>query len=123
MTSVPTFPPEGRRSPQTPTDRAAATLDLHGSSPISRAPATLLAPKDHWEGLREADVKRNGLFELLKTADERLSPLLSALTPAAGSPPEPRPMPASPGIVPPLHQHVAEFLERRRRTGGSQGII
>jgi hypothetical protein len=79
--------------------------------------------QDPWANMRVAKGQPNSLLDLLKTADERLSPLLSALTPAAGSsPPEFRPMPAAPQTVPPLSQQVAEFLASRRRNGGSQGI-
>jgi len=112
MTSLLTFPPQGPRGSQTQAN----------TGPLE--PRAQQTPRDPWAGLREADVRRNGLFELLKTADERLSPLLSALTPAAGNaPPEPRPMPPAPQIVPPLGEQVAKFLESRRREGGTKGIV
>lgn len=110
MTSLQTLPPARP---------AGSAAPLRGAQTV----ALVSTPKDPWAGLREASPTSSGLVELLKTADERLSPLLSALTPAAGSPPpEPRPMPPASNMVPPLTQQIAEFLERRRRAGGNRGI-
>ena len=95
---------------------------IGGSGRVPAAvPAASSPPRDPWAGLREADVKRNGLFDLLVKADEKLSPLLSALTPN-GPPPDLPPMPQAAQNVPLLNQQIAEFLSKRMRPGGTQDV-